>query len=238
MDTLRVEAKGVRMIAHRGLSGIETENTAAAFIAAANRSYFGIETDVHKTADGNYVVIHDDTTGRVAERNIPVEGTALAELRRLALIDRDGSTRIDLRIPTLQEYLSICRRYRKVGVLEFKNKFSSGEIAEILQIIREVYDLQKMLFISFSLSNLLELRRIFPQARAEYLVSEWDDQLLELLPAQRLGLDIDYRVLNRELVKRIKQKGILLNAWTCDDTADAKKLIQWGVDQITTNILE
>ncbi|MBS1474162.1 MAG: hypothetical protein HP058_04520 [Massilimaliae sp.] len=238
MDTIRVEAKGVRMIAHRGLSGIETENTAAAFIAAANRSYFGIETDVHKTADGNYVVIHDDTTGRVAERNIPVEGTALAELRRLALIDRDGSTRIDLRIPTLQEYLSICRRYRKVGVLEFKNKFSSGEIAEILQIIREVYDLQKMLFISFSLSNLLELRRIFPQARAEYLVSEWDDQLLELLPAQRLGLDIDYRVLNRELVKRIKQKGILLNAWTCDDTADAKKLIQWGVDQITTNILE
>lgn len=238
MDTLRVEAKGVRMIAHRGLSGIEAENTAAAFIAAANRSYFGIETDVHKTADGNYVVIHDDTTGRVAERNIPVEGTALAELRRLALIDRDGSTRIDLRIPTLQEYLSICRRYRKVGVLEFKNKFSSGEIAEILQIIREVYDLQKMLFISFSLSNLLELRRIFPQARAEYLVSEWDDQLLELLPAQRLGLDIDYRVLNRELVKRIKQKGILLNAWTCDDTADAKKLIQWGVDQITTNILE
>lgn len=238
MDTLRVEAKGVRMIAHRGLSGIETENTAAAFIAAANRSYFGIETDVHKTADGNYVVIHDDTTGRVAERNIPVEDTALAELRRLALIDRDGSTRIDLRIPTLQEYLSICRRYRKVGVLEFKNKFSSGEIAEILQIIREVYDLQKMLFISFSLSNLLELRRIFPQARAEYLVSEWDDQLLELLPAQRLGLDIDYRVLNRELVKRIKQKGILLNAWTCDDTADAKKLIQWGVDQITTNILE
>ena len=238
MDTLRVEAKGVRMIAHRGLSGIETENTAAAFIAAANRSYFGIETDVHKTADGNYVVIHDDTTGRVAERNIPVEGTALAELRRLALIDRDGSTRIDLRIPTLQEYLSICRRYRKVGVLEFKNKFSSGEIAEILQIIREVYDLQKMLFISFSLSNLLELRRIFPQARAEYLVSEWDDQLLELLPAQRLGMDIDYRVLNRELVKRIKQKGILLNAWTCDDTADAKKLIQWGVDQITTNILE
>lgn len=238
MDTLWVEAKGVRMIAHRGLSGIEAENTAAAFIAAANRSYFGIETDVHKTADGNYVVIHDDTTGRVAERNIPVEGTALAELRRLALIDRDGSTRIDLRIPTLQEYLSICRRYRKVGVLEFKNKFSSGEIAEILQIIREVYDLQKMLFISFSLSNLLELRRIFPQARAEYLVSEWDDQLLELLPAQRLGLDIDYRVLNRELVKRIKQKGILLNAWTCDDTADAKKLIQWGVDQITTNILE
>lgn len=238
MDTLRVEAKGVRMIAHRGLSGIEAENTAAAFIAAANRSYFGIETDVHKTADGNYVVIHDDTTGRVAERNIPVEDTALAELRRLALIDRDGSTRIDLRIPTLQEYLSICRRYRKVGVLEFKNKFSSGEIAEILQIIREVYDLQKMLFISFSLSNLLELRRIFPQARAEYLVSEWDDQLLELLPAQRLGLDIDYRVLNRELVKRIKQKGILLNAWTCDDTADAKKLIQWGVDQITTNILE
>ena len=33
------------MIAHRGVSGLELENTCAAFVAAGNRSYFGIETD-------------------------------------------------------------------------------------------------------------------------------------------------------------------------------------------------
>ncbi len=50
MDTLRLSAPKPRMIAHRGLSGIEMENTCSAFVAAGNRSYFGIETDVHVTA--------------------------------------------------------------------------------------------------------------------------------------------------------------------------------------------
>ena len=61
-DTIRINASNVRMIAHRGLSGIELENTNSAFVAAGNRSYFGIETDVHITADGQFVIIHDDNT--------------------------------------------------------------------------------------------------------------------------------------------------------------------------------
>ena len=49
MDSIKLDTRTAKMIAHRGLSGIEKENTNAAFIAAGNRSYFGIETDVHKT---------------------------------------------------------------------------------------------------------------------------------------------------------------------------------------------
>ena len=53
-DTVKIDKRGVRLIAHRGLSGIEQENTCAAFIAAANReSYYGIETDTpHRRHDG------------------------------------------------------------------------------------------------------------------------------------------------------------------------------------------
>lgn len=53
MDSIKLDTRTAKMIAHRGLSGIEKENTNAAFIAAGNRSYFGIETDVHKTVDAN-----------------------------------------------------------------------------------------------------------------------------------------------------------------------------------------
>ena len=53
------------MIAHRGLSGLERENTCAAFIAAGNRSYYGIETDIHITRDGRFIVYHDDNTLRL-----------------------------------------------------------------------------------------------------------------------------------------------------------------------------
>lgn len=52
-DTLRLGLQGVNMIAHRGVSGLERENTCAAFVAAGNRSYYGIETDIHRTADGD-----------------------------------------------------------------------------------------------------------------------------------------------------------------------------------------
>ena len=68
MNTIKItDPRKPLMVAHRGLSGLETENTCAAFVAAGNRSYFGIETDVHRTKDGKYVVFHDDTTGRLAE---------------------------------------------------------------------------------------------------------------------------------------------------------------------------
>ena len=65
MDTIKIRKGRTQVIAHRGVSGLELENTCAAFVAAGNRSYFGIETDVHVTADGNYIVIHDSTTKRV-----------------------------------------------------------------------------------------------------------------------------------------------------------------------------
>ena len=54
------------------MSGIECENTNSAFIVAGNRSYFGIETDVHITADGKFVVIHDDNTAQVSDIDIAV----------------------------------------------------------------------------------------------------------------------------------------------------------------------
>ena len=67
VDTIHIDSGNVKMIAHRGLSGLERENTNAAFVAAGMRSYFGIETDIHRTADGQFVVFHDDTTTRLTE---------------------------------------------------------------------------------------------------------------------------------------------------------------------------
>lgn len=80
MDTVKINKNNTALIAHRGLSGIECENTAAAFVAAGNRSYFGIETDVHKTADGKFIIIHDDNTGRVCAEDLSVENSNYDDL--------------------------------------------------------------------------------------------------------------------------------------------------------------
>ena len=61
MTTVKFEKGQVQVIAHRGLSGIERENTNAAFVAAGNRSYYGIETDIHRTAGfGGGLIRNDD----------------------------------------------------------------------------------------------------------------------------------------------------------------------------------
>ena len=241
MDTIRFHHTHAQVVAHRGLSGLETENTCAAFVAAGNRSYFGIETDVHRTADGHFVVFHDDNTARVGVDSLVIEETSFETLRALRLRDKDGERgRSDLRIPTLAEYVSICKKYEKTCVLELKNSFEQEDIAAIVEIIRGLSYLDHVIFISFDYDNLVKLHRICPDQPAQYLTEkaeDWDE-LIARLVSDKLGLDALYKLLDEELVKKLHDAGIVINVWTCDDPAAAEQLDAWGVDQITTNILE
>ncbi len=242
MDTIKINKGTVKMVAHRGASGLERENTVPAFLAAGNRSYFGVETDIHRTADGKYVVIHDETTSRVTRGavNINVEESPYDAVKDLVLPDKDGTTvRQDIRIPLLAEYIHICKKYDKVCVLELKNGFSKEEIREIVAIIREYDYLDKVIFISFVLTNCLTLRELLPQQPVQWLTSNGlTSELMKTLVEQRLGLDSYYKVLTQEVIDALHAEGLEVNCWTVDDPEWAEKLVAMGVDYITTNILE
>ena len=239
MNTIKIDKKDVKLIAHRGLSGIEQENTNAAFVAAGNRTYFGIETDIHKTLDGKYVVIHDDTTARVAVDNLTVEESTYDTLRSLLLKQKDGvKGRTDIRIPNLQEYIGICKNYEKKAVLELKNHFEKEDVFEICSIIEELGYLENVIFISFDYENLVYLREKYPTQPAQFLISSFPDDLIQKLKDHNLELDIRHTALTEELIKKCHDEGIKVNCWTVDSAEDAEKLISWGVDFITTNILE
>lgn len=239
LDTTKFDKKNTLLIAHRGLSGLEKENTNSAFVAAGNRSYFGIETDVHKTIDGRYVVFHDDTTGRVAIDDMEVEKTTFDCLRSLLLTDIDGKKgRSDIRIPTLEEYISICKKYEKIAVLELKNAFSENEIFEIVDIIKSFNYLENVIFISFCLENLVILRKNYPVQPAQFLIDNYDDSLIDTLKQHNLDLDILYTSLNETNIKKLHKAGIKVNCWTCNDAQAGAALAAWGIDYITSNILE
>lgn len=241
MDTLRLSAPKPRMIAHRGLSGIEMENTCSAFVAAGNRSYFGIETDVHVTADGEYIIIHDDTTKRVALDDLRVEESTFETLRSLRLLDKDGQRgRKDLGLPSLREYVRICKKYEKTSVLELKNPVEPAHIDRIIAVIREEGWLEHTIFISFALSNMIHVREVLPNQKAQYLIEgqhDWNE-ILNTLKQYDLDLDIDHRILTEQMVKDVHALGKELNVWTVNKLEDAERLAQWGVDYITTNIIE
>ena len=239
MDTIKINAGKTLMVAHRGVSGIEKENTHAAFVAAGNRSHYGIETDVHRTLDGKYVCFHDDTTGRVAIDNLVVEESTFDTLRNLLLTDVDGKKgRTDLRIPTLQEYIQICKKYDKVAVLELKNHFPEEDVIRIIEIIQQEGYLSNVIFISFDFENMLTIRRLLPKQRAQYLTVKYSEELVEQLVNERLDLDILHEALTKENIEYMHSRGIVINCWTVDDPARAEELVSWGVDFITSNILE
>lgn len=239
MDTVKINKNNTALIAHRGLSGIECENTAAAFVAAGNRSYFGIETDVHKTADGKFIIIHDDNTGRVSAEDLSVENSNYEDLRRLRLNARDGKIREDLCLPSLEEYLRICKTYDKTGVLELKNPFEKSDIEKILDRVKTEYETDKLIFISFDYNNLVYIKELDNTATVQFLCAcPVDDALIEKLLKYGMDLDIYFSYLDEDAIKRLHGNGIKVNCWTVDGRCDAERLTEWGIDYITSNILE
>ena len=153
--------------------------------------------------------------------NINVEENPYEAVRDIVLPDKDGSTmRQDIRIPLLGEYIHVCKKYDKTCVLELKNAFTRAEIREIVAIIREYDYLDKVIFISFVLTNCLT------------------SELMKTLVEQRLGLDSYYKVLTQEVIDALHAADLEVNCWTVDDPEWAEKLVAMGVDYITTNILE
>ncbi len=239
MDTIKINKKDTKLVAHRGLSGLERENTNAAFVAAGNRSYWGIETDIHKTADGKYVVIHDDDTARVANKNLIVEESTYEELQSLSMKDIDDKTeRCDLITPNLEEYISICKKYEKISVLELKNGFLKEDVQEIISIISQLGYIEKTIFISFNINNLVYVKEIRPEQNVQYLTGDCKEKQFEVVLKYNMDIDHDCKTLTKELIDKFHNNGIVVNCWTCDDKLLAEELIAQGVDFITTNILE
>ncbi len=241
-DTLKFQKGNIRMVAHRGLSGIETENTALSFVAAGNRSYFGIETDVHATSDGKLVIIHDDSTARISNTDLNVEKTPMNVLQDIKLKDReDGAERNDIRLISLDDYIKICKRYGKVCVLEIKNPFEKAMLVETVHTISERDYLDNVIFISFYIENLLTLRSLTPKTqKLQFLCGELSSDMIKLLVDNRIDVDIHYPTLlsHPEYMEKFREGGLEVNAWTCDNLNDAEKLKALGVDFITSNILE
>jgi glycerophosphoryl diester phosphodiesterase len=239
MNTIKVDKKNTKIIAHRGLSGIEVENTASAFVAAGNRSYYGIETDIHKTADGNFIIGHDDNYKRLSGKEIFLEKENLSTLEEIQFFDKDGTLdRVDLRPCRLESYLKIVKKYEKQAILELKSDFSFEEISKIIDIIKSFDFLENVTFISFSYDNLLKVREILPNQSAQYLFWKMTDEELARLHRDKIDADVWCREITKEQIEKAHALGIIVNCWTVDTIDEADKLINWGIDYITSNILE
>ena len=239
MDTIRMTNKGnTKMVAHRGVSKLERENTMPAFVAAGNRSYYGIETDRHITRDGRFIVYHDDNTLRLTGVDSVVEEQDFDTLRKLEIKDFDDESRIDLYMPTLEEYIKTCKKYEKIAVLELKNPMPKDKVSEVCEVLDKIGHREGTVIISFDYQNLLYVKEKHPEQKVQLLCKEYDEALIQKLKKDGMDLDIHRGAVDRKLIDLCHQNGIEVNAWTVDDPEQAQSFIDMGIDYITTNILE
>ena len=224
--------------AHRGASEYYPENTLSSFRAGIEMGADGIETDVHVTADGEIIVFHDDSLKRLLDVDKRVEECTFSYLRSLRLKDFNGKVQQGLFLPTLEEYIDICKRYQKVAVLELKNPMQKQYITKIVNFIKSCDMLENTIFISFAGENLVELKREYPTAKAQFLFCDATEQNLQFMVDNGLDADIYYKSLTKEYADLLKSNGIKINCWTVNNLQDATALQSLGVDFITSNILE
>ena len=239
MDTIKIRKKNTLLIAHRGLSGLEKENTAAAFIAACNRSYYGCECDIHPTKDGIYVICHDEDLARVGGVDIHIHDHTYQELLNYKLIcDIDKEKKDYFQIVKMSDYIKICKKYDKYCIIEYKENFTKDQVIEIIQEIKELDYLDKVVFISFYPNPLIYTREILPNQAMQFLIFEYRDEVYDLCKKYNLGLDSRWDLLTEDIISKWHDMGQVVNAWTVNDKKEAKRLIDLGIDYITTNILE
>jgi glycerophosphoryl diester phosphodiesterase len=246
------EAPRTQVIAHRGGAGLRPENTLPAFAHALALGADIIEMDVRPTADGELVVIHDETLGRTTDGAGAVSALTLAELKRLDAGYRfttDGGRSFPFRgqgigVPTLGEVLASFPAARMV--IEPKTE-AAGVAARLCRLLRERGAASRTIVGSFRDSSLEEFRRACPEVATSASTSE----ALRFLAAQKAGvaealspqvqaLQVPerfggVRVLTRDFVEAARGRNLKVHAWTINDPAEMRRLIEVGVDGIMTD---
>ncbi len=235
MDSFAGQLRGTSsflIIAHRGASKAERENTLEAFEAAVAMGADGIEFDVRRTIDGAFVVHHDPT----------IDG-ASSPLCEQTYDDADkAASAAGFHLPTLEETLSVCRGRIALDI-ELKEE---GYERDVVPFIRGRVDVGDVVITSFNDVSVRETKSLWPEVRAGLILGveppvSLTVRLSELYPLKRLRecradfVAAHFRLLKFGFVRRLRSAGYPVWCWTVDDPHTAKRLIDNGVSGIISN---
>ena len=218
-----------QVMAHRGASRVETENTLAAFRTAVWMGADAVELDVRRTVDGALVVHHDP---RLAD------GRAIVETR---------ATDLPAHVPHLDAALDACAPLW-VNV-EIKNDPNEPDFdpsdsiadATIALLAERPEGDARWLISSFRRETVDRCRAIRPDIATAWLVTLLDPATREVT-LDRLAADGHAALhpwvggVDIGLLEQCAARGLAVNTWTCDDPDRMRELVAWGVDGICTNV--
>lgn len=234
------ETEGVKLTAHRGLSAVAPENTAAAFKEAVKHPYYAVECDIYCTADNRWVVIHDYMLQSMAKEKGDVKKMSYAET--LSKIKYNNGANIkdypDAGICTLEEYIDICSPAGVKPMIEVKDK-RVEKVKELYSIFCEKGIEKDVILISFHEPVLREFRRLDENMELWYLMQAITDEKLLDCIEQGYGVAFEAKRAARtpEMVQKIHDNSLTAACWTVDTPELLNKMLEMGVKYITTNAI-
>lgn len=217
-----------KWIAHRGLSSKYYENTIKAFKYAAKLPFYGIETDIHITKNDKIITHHDDYL-LIDNKKIFIKDYVYKLLNKLF------KNKHYEKLPTLKDYLLICKKYKKVPVIEIKPLLKQSQIILILKEIIKYFEINKVIIISFHLKNLIYIYEFNKDIKCQFLINDADDPNIEIALKYNFDFDVYIKALNKYLSDKLKKSNRLINCWTLNNFDLVEKAISLGADFITTD---
>jgi glycerophosphoryl diester phosphodiesterase len=234
----------VEIIAHRGASHDAPENTVAAVRLAWRQNADAAEFDVFLSKDNIIVAIHDKDTKRVAGVNHRVALHTFAELRKLDVGRWKDAKYAGERIPRLEEMLATVPEGKRVFI-EVK---CGPEIVPVLDRALRASKLKpaQTPVISFHADVIAAAKKTRPDLEAYWVVSLKPAKGKKVPTAEELiqrakqigadGLDLSAtETLDAAFAKKVKSAGLKLYVWTVNDIELARRMVEIGVDGITTD---
>lgn len=226
------------LLAHRGASAIEPENSLLAFRRAAADGADGVELDVLVCATGEVVVFHDDDLARLGDRPDRIARLSLTEIRDVRLVS--GAT-----IPTLDEALDACGDDLLVNVeLKVSGVTAPGlrrlvEAAAGVLARRGPRVFERVLVSSFHARAIALWRHVAPDVKAGLLFERAASLPLRRRWALRwlrpFSAHPEASLCSPRAVRAWHSRGYRVIAWTVDDVRQLRGLAAMGVDGIITN---
>jgi glycerophosphoryl diester phosphodiesterase len=237
MISMVLNSQTPMIIAHRGASYDAPENTLAAVNLAWEKDAEAVEIDVHLSKDRKIMVIHDKDTKRTSGTRMVVKESLSEDLRGLEVGQFKDPDYKGEKIPFLEEVIETVPEGRKL-VIEVK---CGTEILPILvELIRNSPKREQLVVISFDYEVVKGIKTELPSTPAYWLhyslAGGYKTKHISMGKDARLdGLNFRFKGISAEFISAVHDAGMEMYAWTVDDPKEARRLMDIGIDGITTN---
>ena len=247
LATVMAAGPATLVAAHRGGAALWPENSLLAFRSALALGVDALELDLHLTADGEVVVLHDPSLDRTSTGTGAVRDLKLADLAAVRLKTREGAVTAE-RVPTFAQVLDLVAPTSAELLPEIKvdaNRQRYDGIEEkVLALIRARGLRSRTTIQAFQVETIRRLRELEPKARTMLLVARGDVERDRARPAEavrrarELGatdLGMNHRLIDTDVMSAARAAGIRVAAWTPNEEADIRRMVELGVDMVMSD---